>query len=485
MIRVRYAPSPTGTLHIGGARTALFNYLFAKHHGGRFVLRVEDTDRARLIDGSETAMIAGLKSLGIIWDEGPDVGGEFGPYHQSERVAGHQRALQQLLKQGQAYRCYCTADELDVERHRLAALKLPPRYSGKCRARAADDPIYQSDQPFVVRMKVPQSGETVVHDLIRGDVTFENRILDDFVLAKSDGTPVYNFAVVLDDHDMGITHVIRGEEHLSNTPKQILVYQALDLPLPAFAHVPMILAPDHTKLSKRHGATSVEEYRQQGIIPEALVNYLLLLGWSAPGEQEIMTLDDAAQWFDLDRVQHTAAIYDYKKMEWMNSQYMRLLPVEEIEAYVQPFLEKEGINTGGGPRLSVAIELVRERARTLVELASGMAFLYGPPRDFDSKGIAKHFADPQTPERLRQVAARLADVTPWTHDALMAAYDAEAERLQIKRAQLIHPTRLAVTGRTVGPGLFELLEVLGKQQTVARLIEAATALETGTLIASP
>ncbi|MCY0907682.1 MAG: glutamate--tRNA ligase [Sulfobacillus thermotolerans] len=484
MVRVRYAPSPTGTLHIGGARTALFNYLFARHHHGRFILRVEDTDQARLVEGSEEGMMRGLKSLGLVWDEGPDVGGDYGPYHQSERLARHKAALQQLLDAGQAYRCYCTPEELAEERARQEALKQPPRYSGKCRMRPQDDPIHTSGKPFVVRMKVPEEGTTVVQDLIRGPVTFENRILGDFVLAKSDGTPVYNFAVVLDDYDMAITHVIRGEEHLSNTPKQILVYQALNLDLPAFAHVPMILAPDHTKLSKRHGATSVEEYRQQGILPEALTNYLLLLGWSAPDDTEIMTLEQAAQWFDLDRVQHTAAIYDIKKLEWMNSQYLRLLPVDRIKEAVTPFLAAEGIAPESGPDMDIVIALVRERARTLVELAQGMAYFYVRPQTFEAKGVQKHF-DATTPERLRALAEVLSQLSTWDHDSLMAAYDAEAARLDVKRAALIHPSRLAVTGRTVGPGLFELLEVLGQKETVDRLLETATAIENGHITPTP
>ncbi|MCY0881513.1 MAG: glutamate--tRNA ligase, partial [Firmicutes bacterium] len=248
MVRVRYAPSPTGTLHIGGARTALFNYLFARHFGGHFVLRVEDTDQARLIRGSEAGMMAGLKSLGILWDEGPDVGGEYGPYRQSERTELYRPYIDQLLEKGQAYRCYCTPEELDAERSARLAQGLPPRYSGKCRLLSADDPIHTSGKPSVVRLKVPSEGTTVVHDLIRGDVSFENKVLDDFVIAKRDGSPVYNFAVVIDDHLMAMTHIIRGEEHLSNTPKQLLVYQALGWEPPLFAHVPMILAPDRSKL---------------------------------------------------------------------------------------------------------------------------------------------------------------------------------------------------------------------------------------------
>lgn len=485
MIRVRYAPSPTGTLHIGGARTALFNYLFAKHHQGQFVLRVEDTDRARLVPGSEEGMIKGLRSLGITWDEGPDIDGEFGPYRVSERILRHQPAVKQLIDQGLAYRCYCTPEELDQERKRLAELKLPPRYSGKCRLRPSDDPIFQSDKPFVVRMKVPSEGETVVDDLIRGRVVFENRVLDDFVVQKSDGNPVYNFAVVLDDHDMAITHVIRGEEHLSNTPKQILIYKALNLPLPQFAHLPMILAPDGTKVSKRHGATSVEEYRDKGILPEALINYLLLLGWSAPNETEIMTLDQAAGWFDLDRVQHTSAIYDYKKLVWMNSQYMRTMSITSLIDYARPFIEARHLDISEGPSLSQTMELGRERAHTLEDLAEGLAFFYERPKTFDSQGVSKHFTEDGTPTRLRILAERLDQLRVWDHDHLVSVYDGEAQREGIKRAQLIHPTRLAVTGKTVGPGLFELLEVLGQKETVARLLDVATAIDEQGLVTKP
>ncbi|PSR26610.1 MAG: glutamate--tRNA ligase [Sulfobacillus benefaciens] len=485
MVRVRYAPSPTGTLHIGGARTALFNYLFARHHHGRFILRVEDTDRARLVPGSEEGMIRGLRSLGITWNEGPDVGGDYGPYRVSERIHRHHEAVKQLLDQGSAYRCYCTTEELENEKKRLESLKLPPRYSGKCRLRPPDDPIFQSDKPFVVRMKVPTEGETVVDDLIRGRVVFENRILDDFVIQKSDGNPVYNFAVVLDDHDMAITHVIRGEEHLSNTPKQILIYRALSLPVPEFAHLPMILAPDRTKVSKRHGATSVEEYRAQGILPEALVNYLLLLGWSAPDETEMMTLDQAAEWFDLARVQHTAAIYDYKKLVWMNSQYMRTMSVETLIEYALPFVEARHLDLSHGPDLARTVELVRERAHTLQDLTEALAFFYERPKTFDSQGMAKHFALDATPARLRVLADRLSQLRTWDHDHLARVYDEEAQRQGIKRAALIHPTRLAVTGKTVGPGLFELLEVLGQEETVARLYDVATAIEEERLTPTP
>lgn len=477
VVRVRYAPSPTGTLHIGGARTALFNFLFARHHGGRLILRVEDTDQSRQVPDSEAQMMRGLQSLGIEWDEGPDRGGDFGPYRQSERLARHQELANRLLSEDKAYRCYCTPEELEAERKARQKEGLPPRYSGRCRFLTPDEIRQREGQPYVVRLKVPDTGETVVEDLIRGTVRFDNRVLDDFIIMKRDYTPVYNFAVVADDHDMAMTHVIRGEEHLSNTPKQLLVYQALGFQPPQFAHLPMILAPDRSKLSKRHGATSVEEYRDQGILPEALANYLLLLGWSDPNGREFLTLEEAARLFTLDRVQHTAAIYDQKKLEWMNHQYLMQLPLERVVEAVRPFITYALDN---GPPLSDAVALSRERSATLVQLAESMRFLYEAPRTFEAKAVAKQFTA-GVDELLEAIRDRLLTVTPWDHDHLMNAYDQLAEARQVKRAVLIHPTRLAVTGRSVGPGLFELLTLLGRDETVKRLQFAADALRTGTL----
>ncbi len=483
MVRTRYAPSPSGTLHIGGARTALFSYLFAKHHEGQFVLRVEDTDRARLVEGSESALMRSLRLLGIHWDEGPDLEGPLGPYRQSERLALHQQYAEQLLKGGQAYRCYCTPEELKQAREARMAQKLPPRYMGTCRNRLAEDPIHTSGQPYVIRLKVPLDGVTVVDDLIRGHVTFENSLLDDFVIMKADHTPTYNFAAVIDDWGMQISHVTRAEEHLSNTPKQILVYQALGFDLPQFAHIPMVLAPDRSKLSKRHGATAVEEYLDQGILPQALVNYLLLLGWSAPDGREFMTVADAVPLFTLERVQHTAAVYDQKKLEWMNAQYLKALPVTEIVAAVTPFVEKLGISWGQGPTLDAGVALARERAHTLVDLAQAMKFLWERPQAFDPKGVQKHFTPLEVPIRLEALAEALerSDTAAWTHDGIMEVFDAVAKNLDIKRAELIHPCRLALTGVTVGPGLFELVQVLGPQETVARLRQVATNLREGAL----
>jgi glutamyl-tRNA synthetase len=482
-VRVRYAPSPTGTLHIGGARTALFNYLFARRHGGVMILRIEDTDQGREVPGSTEAIMRDLRFLGIVWQEGPDVGGPYGPYRQSERLVLYREALDRLERAGYAYRCYCTPEELEQVRAAQRARGEPLRYPGTCRHLSPAERAARSGQPYVLRLKVPEGEKTVVHDLVRGDVVFDHAVLDDFVVQKSDGMPVYNFAVVVDDAAMAVTHVIRGEEHLSNTPKQLLVARALGIHPPAFAHVPMILAPDRSKLSKRHGATSVGEYRDAGILAEALTNYLALLGWSPPDGEEFFGLDDAARVFDLDRVQHTAAIYDIRKLEWMNGQYLRRLPPARVVEAVRPFLAAVGIDLERPPvRPAVdpegAVLLVRERARTLVELAEALKFLYLPISGYDPQGVAKHFT-PGTGPYLGRLAEALEGLGSWTANELDAAFTRLAEAWRVPRARLIHPTRLALTGRTVGPGLFELMAALGPTESVARLRQAARWLETG------
>ena len=482
-VRTRYSPSPSGTLHIGGARTALFNDLFARRNGGVFVLRIEDTDQARVVEGSADAMMEGMRALGIRWQEGPDVGGSYGPYRQSERGERYRAALEQVEASGHAYRCYCTPEELEAGRARQRAAGEPPRYPGTCRNLSDAERAARGARPHVLRLRVPDTGETVVDDLIRGRVTFDNRVLDDFVIRRSDGSAIYNFAVVVDDVEMGITHVIRGEEHLSNTPRQILVYRALGAALPYFAHVPMILAPDRSKLSKRHGATAVGEYFDMGILPEALVNYLTLLGWSDPDGREFLTVADAAAVFDLDRVQHTAAVYDQKKLVWMNAQYLRMLPVERVADAVRPFLRALGVDPDEpvvrpAVGLQGAVELTRERAHTLAELADAMAFLFQPLSGYEDKGRAKHFG-PGTDEVLDRLAEHLETLESWTPPDLEARYSELADALGLPRARLIHPTRLALTGRSVGPGLFELMAALGRPVALARLRDAGAYIAAG------
>ncbi len=480
-VRVRFAPSPTGALHIGGARTALFNWLFARHHGGTFVLRVEDTDQTRLQEGSVEGILDGLRWLGLTWDEGPDIGGDAGPYYQSERLEIYRDRLNQLAAADLAYPCYCTPDELAVRREEARAAGRAPRYDGRCRdlSPAERERRAAGGRRPVLRLRVPGDGETLVDDHIRGRVVFAHADLDDFIIAKADGFPTYNFACAVDDASMGITHCIRAEEHLSNTPKQLLVYRALGATPPRFAHVPMILAPDRSKLSKRHGATSVQEFRAEGFLPAGLVNYLTLLGWSPEGGEEMLPVARMVEQFTLERVGKNAAVYDVKKLRWLNGRYLREMTAAELVRAALPFLARRGFLPGApSPAqlalLERAVPLLRERADTLDELAQGAAWFFQRPESYDPKGAAKHFADrAEARARLGLLAQSLEAVAaPWIHADLEAAYTALSTEQGVSRGALIHPTRLAVTGLTVGPGLFELMEALGSDEVLARL-EAA------------
>lgn len=489
-VRVRYAPSPTGSQHVGGARTALFNMLFARHHGGAFVLRIEDTDLDRTAEGSLEAIIDALKWVGVRWDEGPDVGGAYGPYRQSERLARYREAARRLVDAELAYPCFCSRERLMEAREQAREAHRPPGYDGRCRAFTEEErqaePRKASSE--VLRLNVRRvagdDGPIIVSDILRGDVSFELGVIDDFVIMKSDGTPTYNFAAAIDDHAMAISHVIRGEEHLSNTPKQLLVCRALGISPPQFAHLPMVLAPDRSKLSKRHGATAVEEFRAQGYVPEAMANYLLLLGWSHPSEAELFDLEAAAEAFELDRVSHTAAVYDVKKLAWMNGMYLRSLPVEEIASRVRPFLDEQGIDAGQGPKADAElvrfVGLTRERAQTLHDLALALEYFYREIEAYDADGERKHFG-PDAGRFLEGAlrAMRQAEAEGFEDAALSSAFTREAELLGVARAKLIHPTRLAVTGRTVGPSLFETVAALGFticERRVKRAIQRVEAL---------
>ena len=469
---------------MGNAHTALFNYLFSRHQHGRFVYRLEDTDKSREVAGAAETQMAQLRLLGINWDEGPDVGGPYGPYRQSERAARYQEALGRVEATGRAYRCFCSADRLAAMRADQAQAGRPPRYDGRCRHLSDAERAARADEPHVLRLAVPETGETVVSDLIRGNVHFQHSELDDFVIQKSDGTPLYNFGVVVDDHEMAITHVIRGDEHLANTPKQLLLYEALGWEPPLFAHIPMLLAADRSKLSKRHGATALVDFLEQGILPEALVNYLGLLGFSPPDGREMLELDEMSQVFDLARVQRSAAVYDPKKLEWLNTQYLKAWPALQVAERVRPVLAARGL-TPDAPTESLpaidfvaAVDLVRERAHTLVDLAAGLAFLYAPVTTYDPAGVTKHFGAGAA-ERLRALAAALEGTSDWSHDRLEARYSDLAAAWDVSRGSLIHPTRLAVTGTTVGPSLFACLEALGPALVIPRLTRAAAWIERG------
>lgn len=476
-VRVRFAPSPTGALHIGGARTALFNWLFARRHGGSFVLRIEDTDAVRSTDQAIAWITDALTWLGLDWDEGPDAGGEFGPYLQSRRQDLYRRYADSLLEQDRAYRCFCTPAELEARRDAQRQAGRVPRYEGTCAALTADEVAtrLESGQSFALRLKVPASGEIIIPDLIRGDVTFDSAVFDDFVIMKSDGMPTYNYACVIDDATMRISHVIRGEEHLSNTPKQVFVFNALNLSPPLYAHVPMILAPDRSKLSKRHGATSVEEFRTDGYLAPALNNYLAMLGWSPSHTgEEVFSLDELVPLFDLSDVVRTAAVYDVNKLTWLNAHYIRDMDRDELIQQLIPFLSRLELPTDG-PALDTirgAVELMRSRSRTLVELAAACSYYLHDVDEYDDKGWRKYVASDESISILERARDLIADMPDFNAEALEARYRELADELSIKTSPLFHGTRVALTGRTVGASLFDTMELLGRETCLRRLDRA-------------
>jgi glutamyl-tRNA synthetase len=460
-VRVRFAPSPTGHLHVGGARTALFNWLFARHHDGTFILRIEDTDRSRSTEEHIEHILDALRWLGLDWDEGPPTAG----YRQTERLALYQEHAARLVKAGRAYYCDCPPEQLEAERRAAEARKETFRYSGRCRERGLTS--------GALRLRIPDTGTTVVHDLIHGRVEFDHRQLDDWILVRTDGTPTYNFCVVVDDVTMRISHVIRGNDHLSNTPKQVLCYQALDYRAPAFAHVSMILGPDRARLSKRHGATSVQAYREQGILPEAMVNYLARLGW-AHGDQEIFTRAELIERFDIADVSSSGAIFDQTKLEWLSHEHLKASSGTRLAELIRPFLAEAGLTAPDEARLAAMLDTLRERARTLRELLEAARFYLERPRSYEDTARARFFTGAGV-ERLGLLIERLRTVTPFEAPALEALYRDLAAHLGLKLVDLAQLTRLAITGRTASPPLFEVLALLGREETLARLGAAQVA----------
>ena len=481
-VRVRYAPSPTGYLHIGGARTALFNWLFARRYGGSLVLRIEDTDVSRGKEGSVEGMTRGFKWLGLDWDEGPEKGGPYGPYFQSRRGQLYKEAAMRLVDSGAAYYCYCTVEELTERREAARREGRPPRYDGRCRHLSIEEQrrLEADGRRPAIRLVVPDEGATTYEDIIRGPVSFDNSTIDDLVLVRSDGMPTYNFACVVDDHSMAISHVIRADEHISNTPKQLRIYQALGWEPPRFAHVPMILAPDRSKMSKRHGATSVEEYRDLGFLPEAVVNYLAFLGWTPQGESEFLGVEEMIPQFALEDVNRGAAIYDLAKMQWVNAHYLRSMDVTEITRRAIPFYVKEGLLTEApaGDAFHWLVKVVaamRERVKTLAELPPATSYFFGDQFDYEEKAWQKYFAGErreQTVKVLTQARDLLASIADFTIENTEAGYRKLVEDLGISGGDLFHPTRVALSGRTVGPGLFDVITLLGRERCVERLDRA-------------
>ncbi|MEG6568998.1 glutamate--tRNA ligase [Thermoanaerobacterium thermosaccharolyticum] len=472
-VRVRFAPSPTGNLHIGGARTALFNWLFARHNNGKMILRVDDTDLERSTGDSMKAIIDGLKWLGIDWDEGP--------IYQSKRLDLYKNYADKLVKEGKAYYCFCTKEELDEMRKEAQKAGKPPMYTGKCRNLSADEVKKYMDEgkKYVVRLKVPKEGKTTVHDIIRGDVEFDNSTFDDFIIMKSDNMPTYNFATVIDDYDLKISHIIRGEEHLSNTPKQILIYDALGFEKPSFAHVSMILAPDRSKLSKRHGATSVQEFRDLGYLPEAIINYITLLGWIPSDGEEVFSTEKSISEFTLDRVSKNPAIYDTKKLTWLNGIYIRDCDIDRLTKEVIPFLINKGLigDNYDYDYIKKVVSAVREREKTLNEIAEAMSYYFNDEFDYDEKGVKKYFEKDGVDNILKEAIEVLDKVDDFNLVETEKAYRDLIEKLDIKSGDLFHPTRLAISGRTFGPGLFDIMELLGKKKTIERIKKAIKYIE--------
>lgn len=458
-VRTRFAPSPTGHLHVGGARTALFNYLFARHCGGVFVLRVEDTDRQRSTAESTDAIFDSLRWLGLEWDEGP--------FYQSERGALYREAADRLLASGRAYRCICTPEELERERQAAQAAGAKLMYSRRCRDRSE----VSKQDPFTIRLRAPLAGETLVDDALRGTVVFQNADLDDIIIVRSDGSPTYNFSVVVDDALMGITHNIRGDDHLANTPKQMLVYQALGCAPPLFAHVPLILGLDRARLSKRHGATSVLAYREAGFLPEALNNYLVRLGWSA-GDQEIFTPDELVEKFSLEHVGASAGVFNAEKLEWVNAQHLKRTSTTQLAQLVKPFITARGWTVPGDDVwLARMVSTLQERAKTLVELVDAAAYYLTDALTIDPAVAAKHLA--KAPRAaLVDLRAALAAVPEWSAATIEAAFQSVLTRHQLSLGKLAQPVRVALTGGVVSPGIFEVVEVIGQARTLARLDRA-------------
>ncbi len=480
-VRVRYAPSPTGLLHVGGVRTALFNWLFARKNGGTFVLRIEDTDLARSTEASVDQLKRSLRWIGLDWDEGPEAGGPHPPYRQTERFDLYRQAARGLLDSGAAYHDFATPEELAELRERARAERRQPIYTGgEYREMDPDEARerIEAGKPYTVRFKTPREGQTVVQDMIRGPVTFENANLEDFVLMKSTDTPTYNFAAAFDDAQMEISHVIRGDDHLSNTPRQILIHEALGNPLPAFAHVPMVLGPDKKKLSKRHGAAHVEEFAAQGYLPEALFNYLALLGAGYAADEEIFSPDELAERFRIDRVSGNPAIFDERKLTSINAVYLRRRTPEELAEAAAPMLAESGAASPeelerDRPRLVRIMGLLRDRLNRITEIPAAAGYFYGAELDYDQEEFEKQFGKDFVRETFPELVQRLKTLPDWTEEAIEEAVRGLAAEREKGARHLIHPLRFAVTGRTVSAGLFETMHLLGRERSVLRAEDAA------------
>ena len=458
IIKVRFAPSPTGFLHIGGVRTALFNWLFARHHGGKFILRIEDTDISRSTEESIQEILESMRWLGLDWDEGP--------FRQTERQEIYTKKIMHLLSTGKAYHCYCTPEELDQKRNDAQKAGLKPKYDGTCRKRT-DTP----EKPYVVRFKAPQEGSVVVEDMLRGKVIFDIAELDDLIIQRTDGTPTYNFVVVVDDSEMRITHVIRGDDHLSNTPRQCLLYDALDFKRPRFSHISMILGQDKTRLSKRHGATSALAYRDMGYMPDAMINYLARLGWSH-GDQEIFSREEMIEHFSFESVHTSAAVFDADKLSWLNEHYIKSTPTQELAKHLEPHLVKTKVlqkdHGLSWQEIARVVPCLNERSKTLLEMAEKSAFFFKKQVEFDEKARNKFLTDEAKP-LIEKIITELAALESYSLENIESLFKKIVEEEGMKLGKLAQPVRVALTGATVSPGIYDVILLLGKEETLKRL----------------
>jgi len=456
MVRTRFAPSPTGYLHIGGARTALFSWAYARKHGGKFILRIEDTDLERSTESSVQAILDAMRWLSLNWDEGP--------FFQMKRLARYKEAAERLIAQGRAYHCWATKEELDAMRERQRSRGEKPRYDGRWRPERAQAVglVPPRDRPPVVRFRNPDEGDVGFHDLVKGSITVANAELDDLVLLRADGVPTYNFGVVVDDLDMNITHVIRGDDHVNNTPRQVNIFQALGAELPRFAHVPMILGTDGERLSKRHGAVSVMQYPEDGYLPEALVNYLARLGWSH-GDEEMFTVEQFLQWFDLAHISRSAAQFNPEKLRWLNHQYLRLRPDADLAELVAPRIERAGGKLAGGPELPAVVALLKERSETLEVLAGEAMMFYGEP------GVVRGSVTDEVRPALAELTAAFAALGDWRAESIMSAIQVVIDKHKLKLPKLAMPLRMIVFGRAHTPNLGPMLALAGRKRVLERL----------------
>lgn len=482
--RVRFAPSPTGYLHLGGARTALFNWLYARRHGGAFILRIEDTDVERSTDAMTEGIFEGLRWLGINWDEGPRVGGPHGPYLQSQRLDKYRAMAARLVQEGHGYYCYCNPDHLRAQRVAAEVKGEGWKYPRTCRAlppeRIAE--LEAAAAPRAIRFKVPDAGATRFADLVKGEIAVDHEHIEDFVVLRSDQHPTYHLSVVVDDIDMEVTHIIRGDDHISNTPKHVLLYGAFGAPLPQFAHVPLILGPDKRRLSKRHGATSVMEYQRRGFLPEAMFNFLALLGWSPGDGREVMTREELIAAFTLEGISGGNAVFNPEKLEWFNQQHIMRMPADEIARRIEHPLRVAGMwreEYRGGLRgwFLETIELLKPRAKTLADFVERGIPFFADSIVREHAAVAKYLSDPAMARYLAALRARFSEIDVFDPETLEVALRLVAEQAGIKAAGLIHATRVAVTGQAVSPSLFEVLALIGKRRVLRRLEEAEQSLK--------